>query len=233
MNISQLFRENAPTILAGATIASFAAAVLITNRVAPPAKDILDEMEEGSRIEKIKAVAPLYAPVLGLMLLGTGTLVMSNRIQNIRYASLFALYSIGERNLARYQQAVLDEVGAKKVDKIEARAYEPEIEAMPMGLMTGDETLFYDIFTGKPFTARSVETVRGAMNDINEVVQGEGWASLNEYYYRLGIDPCEFGDDIGWGPDKIMRLKFIPYLKGEQTIISVVFEVRPEPEHAY
>lgn len=205
----------------------------MTAKAAPKAERTLERMEienyDASLKDKVMLVAPIYAPVVGMVLVSTACIVGSNRVHRYRYASLLALYSIGQQTLDRWQDAVLDEVGKKKYEKVRERVAEP-IGNLPVSILPDDErTLFFDVFTGRYFRSDSVETVRRVINDLNDAMFNDDFVSLNEFYYGVGLDDTEFGNEWGWNiANGSITAEFNAFLKNDRPIVSVTFQIKPK-----
>lgn len=230
MNVKQTLSNNSPTILASLGIAGFITAIVMTAKVAPKAERLLKDIPEDEPfIEKAKALAPYYAPTAGMVLISTACIVGSNRIHRYRYASLLALYSIGERSLQRWQDSILDEVGEKKFTKIKDRVKEPMGEP-PASIVVDDErVLFYDIFSGRYFRGDSIEVIRKVVNDLNDQMYTEDFASVNDFYYGVGLDRMEFGSDWGWNiADGPVTVEFDAFIRNERPVVSISFTTKPK-----
>ena len=229
MKLKQALHNNSPTILAGLGVAGFITAIVMTAKAAPEAKARLDHAPSDVTLkERLMLVAPVYAPVAGMAMMSTALIIWSNRIHNYRYASVLALYSIGQRSLQRWQDAIVDEVGEKKFSKVRERVAEPRGEP-PVSILPDDErTLFFDVFTGRYFRADSVETVRAVLNNLNETMFQDDFVSLNEFYYSVGLEDTEFGNEFGWDiAYGAITAEFDAYLRNDRPIVSVTFRIKP------
>ncbi len=234
MNLKNKVKSKSPTILAGLGCIGFITAVVMAAKAALKAEDILEEQANTTvgvtTMMKVKAIAPVYAPTVGMILLSTGCIVGSNRIHRYRYASLLALYSIGEKSLQRWQQAVVDEVGQKNYDKVRERVVTPD-EAVPTGILLDEsKVVCFDVFSGRYFKTDSVETIRRIINDLNDRLIVGDFVALNELYYELGLDRVEFGDEVGWllhDHDETIKVTFDPFMKDDRPVVSVSFTVKP------
>lgn len=241
MSLKHLLMEKSPAILLGAGIAGFISSIVLTAKVAPKAKKKLDELEEDAPIiEKAKTVLPDYIPVIGSAMVSAGLLMMSAKIVSYRYATLGMLYSISENQLYRLQKAVKEEVGEKKAEKIRLKSLTPEIE-VPEDIIEKEDgtTLFFDNFTGRYFRRRSVEAVRKAVNDTNELAINNGFASVNDFYYALGLPAIERGDDMGWEPERVdsddglLNIRLDTALQYDTPVVIISFKVWPKYWSAY
>lgn len=229
MKVKQTLHNNSPTILAGLGIAGFITAIIMTAKAAPQAKARLDHAPpDVSLKEKVMLVGPIYAPTVGMAMMSTACIVGSNRIHRYRYASVLALYSIGQKSLQRWQDAVVEEVGEKKFSKVRERVAEPRGDA-PLSILPDDErTLFFDVFTGRYFRADSIETVRKILNDLNDTMFQEDFVPLNDFYYGVGLDDTEFGNEFGWSiAYGAITAEFDAYLRNDRPIVSVTFQIKP------
>lgn len=230
MKVKQTLTNNSPTILAALGVSGFIAAIFMAAKAAPKAERVIEHAPpDVSLKEKVMLVGPIYAPTVGMALLSTACIVGSNRIHHYRYGALFALYSIGQQTLDRWQDAVLDEVGKKKYEKVRERVAEPE-GAPPVSTIVDDQrTLFYDVFTGRYFRADSIEAVRKVINDMNDTMFNDDFANLNDFYFGVGLDPVQFGDEWGWNiANGAFQADFDAFLKNERPIVSVTFQVEPK-----
>ena len=234
MNVLQ---DNYPSLMAAAGVAGFITSVVMAAKAAPKAEHELDLLEQGqaewSMLDKVKAVAPVYAPTAGMIMISTACIVASNRAHRHRYASLLALYSIGEKTLQKWQSSVLEEVGPKKYDKVRERVVSPDENPVPTAvLLDEDRVLFFDTFSGRYFRLNSVETVRRVVNDLNDQLLSGDWITLNEFYFELGLERVEFGDDWGWAAYQgTIQVDFDSFIKEDRPCVSISFVVKPNKEY--
>lgn len=229
MRLKEEVRKHSPFIFATLGVAGFITATVMSARATPKAVKILEDYpDDAPKIEKARALAPVYAPTAGMILLSTACIVFSNRIHTYRYASLLALYSVGERTLQRWQDAVVEEVGKGKFEKVRQRTTEPRDDIPGSMVVEEGEVVLYDNYTGRFFKADSVETIRRKANDLTDRMFSGDWISLNDWYYEIGLPNTEFGDEIGWdaagGP---INMTFDAFLKNDRPVISVSFNVKP------
>lgn len=229
MKLTKAITNNSPTILAALGCFGFISSVLMSAKATPKAMEILETLpEDSTKAQKAKAIAPVYAPTVGMILLSTACIVGSNRIFRYRYASLLALYSIGERNLRRWQEAAIEEIGQKRYEKVRERVVEPDKPIPDTVTMDDERVLFYDVYSGRYFRSDSVESVRKAINDLNDLLYSSDFVNLNEFYYEVGLPPVEFGDMSGWNvSDGSIKVTYDAMLINDRPVISVSFDVKP------
>ncbi len=230
MKLKNTLTRQSPTILAALGCIGFITSVVMSARATPKAMRAMEPRSKSTRMEKVKAIAPIYAPTVGMMLLSTACIVGSSRIHRYRYASLLALYSIGEKSLQRWQQSVLDEVGQKKYENVRERVVSPEDPVPTAILMDEERVLFYDVYSGRYFQTDSVETVRKTVNDLNDLLFQEDFVSLNEFYFEIGLPRVEFGDEAGWNiADGSIQVTYDAFIaQNDKPCISVSFVLSPK-----
>ena len=222
--------KRTPTILAALGIAGFITSIVMAAKATPAAVDILGEQpKDSSTLEKARAVAPVYAPTVGMALVASACIVGSNNIHTYRHASLLTIYSLGEKSLQKWQTSVLDEVGKKKFEKVRERVISPE-GPIPGGLlMDEDRVLFYDAYSGRYFRSDSVETIRKVINDLNDQLHSEDFVCLNDLYYLVNLPPTEFGNDVGWHiSNGSIQVAYDSFLYRDKPCVSISFTLIPK-----
>jgi hypothetical protein len=206
-------------------IAGFGAAVVMAIKATPTANDILDDLPlEATKVDKAKAVVPVYIPTAGMFMLSTGMVMFSQQTLYKRQAALMTLYSVSEASLAKWQHKVLEQVGGKKYEEIRQEVVRPE-ESPTTILLEGEGTLFFDKFSGRYFKAKSVEVVRQAVVTLNEKLYSDDFVNLNEFYYLLGLPPMETGDQIGWDiQNGAITARYDPFLYDDVPCVTISFE---------
>jgi len=230
MKLSHQLEENAPLILAGLAIGGFIASAVMSARAAPKAQEELDELpEDATYYEKGRAIASLYAPTVGMLMLSTACIVASNRMYRQRYVTLLALYSIGEKTLQKWQESVLEVVGPKKAEAVRERTVYPDAPMPTNLILNDDKVMFFDVLNGRYFYSDSIETVRQAVNDLNERMLSEDFMAVNELYYYLSLPPIELGDDIGWRiDDGSIKIVLDAFIKDDKPCVSMSFVTKPK-----
>lgn len=226
----EILRNHAPGLLSVVGVAGFITAVVMSAKAAPRAYEALRETEDEPPLERIKAVAPIYAPTAGMILLSTACIMASNRAYKQRYAGLLAIYSIGERSMERWQRAVVEEVGPKRAEKVRERAVSPQDdEPVPTALLLEEErAVFFDRYSGRYFRATDVETIRRTINNLNDQILSGDYVSLNDLYFEFGLPPTEYGDDVGWASyHGTIQATLDAFVHDNRAVIGISFDVKP------
>lgn len=200
-------KQHSPEILAGVGIAGMVTTVVMAVRATPKALAIIDEKEidEGrnlTRGEKVKAAWTCYVPTALVGATSVACLVGSTSVSIRRQTALAAAYSIAETSLKEYSEKTLELVGEKKERAIRDAVAKDRIEKDPVEnkevivTATGD-TRCYDMLSGRYFRS-DMESIRRAVNDLNKEMRSDGYISLNDFYYHIGLPMIQVGNYLGW-----------------------------------
>jgi hypothetical protein len=238
MNLRNELVKRAPDLLFGSGVLGFVVAVVMSAKATPKAMDILEEQhfdavakrpsKTPTRLEKTRAVAPVYIPTAGVVLLSIGMLLASDRIVRNRYASLLAIYSIAERTLRDWEKSTAENVTPKKLNTIKERVLGPSSEVPSEEDFVDGNRLFWDAFSARFFYAQSVDTVRRAFSEINLDMVHDNFVALNSLYEALNMDPIEYGYDAGWNiDDGEVHPIFDSVMRNDRAYIRVQYPVKP------
>jgi hypothetical protein len=223
-------------LLFGTGILGFVAAVVMSAKATPRAMKKLEYLnwtekapiKPHTKIEKARAIAPIYVPTAGMVLLSTGMLLASDRIIRNRYASLLALYSIMERTAREWESATTENVTKKKLQTIKEQVMAPQGEVPAEEDFVDGNRLFWDPYSGRFFYAPSVDTVRKIFGDINLRMVHEHFVPLNDFYEALGMDLVGYGNDNGWNiEDGDVTPAFDSLMRNDRAYIQVQYPIKP------
>lgn len=215
MNVKMTLRRNSPKILTILAAMGTVSTAFATARATPKALLLIREAESQkgedlTALEKVKVAAVPYIPAV---LLGSATIVcifgaqMLNRKTQSSMASAYALLDQSFKDYRRKLKELYGDEADKKV--IEALAVEKSqtvyINAAYMGDTceqlieenSSEPVLWYDEYSKRFFTA-SLEQVLMAEYHLNRNYILRGEAVINELYEFLGIEPTDWGSDVGW-----------------------------------
>jgi hypothetical protein len=159
-------------------------------------------------------------------------IILANRIGSRRTAAVAAAFSISEKTLSEYKEKVVERLGEKKAQEFRDSIAQDRINANPVGnqqvIVTGGGTvLCYDEYTGRYFYS-DMETLKKAQNDTNYEIINSNYASLSDFYSRIGLSRTASSDDVGWDSDRLLELEFSTTMSDDQRpCISVGFLVGP------
>jgi hypothetical protein len=238
--------NNSPAILVATGIVGMGTAIVQAVRAGMAAQSILEEEQRkldllnrkirasGAPIEKnflterekVELTWNLYIPAATFGVLSATAIVASNRIGNRRAAALAAAYSIVERNYSDYRDKVVEKIGQAKETKVRDEIAQDRVTRNPphedavLIIGTGD-VLFLEDFTGRYFMS-TMETVKKAQNDTNYQIINDSYASLTDFYNRVGLPMTGQSDEIGWNTDRQLELTFSTALSEDQRPCIVI-----------
>lgn len=229
----QTLNHNSPTILTGAAVVGFAATIVLAIRATPKAEKLIsrhewnlkdssaDEMNEYEKtpVDVVKVAWKPYIPAAVTGLATVACIIGANQIGMRRNAALFAAYGIADTAFREYKSEVLEQLGINKERKVVDAVAAKKIDANPVNdaqviITGGGDQLCYDSLTGRYFKS-DVESIRRAENEINRRINQDMFASHNEFYELLGLDPVAVGDELGWNIDNFVELIFTSHLASD------------------
>lgn len=230
--------KQSPVILAGTAIVGVCSTAYFATKAGIRANDLVKEAEDEKRsvqgteaqltvIEKVEVSWKVFIPTAISASLTIGAIIASSTIMQKRQAALAGLYALSETALKEYQDKIEKEYGSKDAQKIrdeingDAVRKVPDPNNIAESFQSGD-VLCFDKMSARYFMS-SVQKLRAAENDINAgILAGDMCASLNEFYSMIGLEQCEFGDDIGWNLDFLCKMYLTSCLTSEMKPCLVI-----------
>ena len=208
--LGEVINKNLPTIFSACSGLAFTGATFTSFKAGTKAADILKDLPETeTRKEKLiveaKALAPVVWLPVSLWLTGSVFLYLSNKEYLKRLAVIGLAYTVAEKKSDDILDKVKETFGEKKADKVQSDISQDSVtDDVPDDnqiILTGHGTyLCKDGWSGRYFKS-DIDSVKAAVNDLNSEFLREGSASLNNFYAYLGLQPIQYGDDIGWNRD--------------------------------
>lgn len=229
--------DNSPSILTGIAVAGTVTTAILTARSTLKADRYLREEMAGWEVEvmeprqKIQLLWKFYIPPALSCGLTVFAIIGANQIGNRRAAAMAAAYSISEKAFEEYKAKVVDKLGEGKERSIRDEIMQDRISDDPPCtrdvIITDREVLCYDAYSDRYFES-DMETIKKAQNDINYVILHDYYASLSDFYERLGITRTQYSDEIGWNLDRLLEIEFTTALTEDQRpCICINFKVQP------
>lgn len=194
--------------------------------------------EKLSAKEVIKLTWKQYLPVAISTVASIPCIIASNSVSNKRYAALATAYTVTETALQEYQDKVVDVVGEKKAKEIKEAVSGDKVTQTYQGgnqiIMTNNGTsLFYEPESGRYFMSTWNDITKAA-NELNaSALTGmTGVISLNDWFEKLGLDPVDMGEEVGWsvanGPKNIIDISISSHItKDDVPCGAIYYNVRP------
>ena len=235
-------QDNTPAILTAFGVAGVGTTAYFTHKAAlKSAETIIQYKSEkpDDYIYTAKEIAELcwrfYIPPV-LMGVATVSCVLGAQVvSSRRQAALIGAYSLTERAFNEYREKVIQTMGDKKELAVREEIAKDRIASDPaddkMIVISGASVLCYDILSGRYFQS-DIETLRRAQNDINEQCINNMYASLNEFYAKVGLPTIPMGETMGWNTDNMLELNF-SYIGSEDGRPTLAVDFRNQPKMEY
>lgn len=189
--------------------------------------------------DTVKITWKLYAPSAILGAASVACLIGANSVSMKRNAALATAYALSETAIRDYRQKVVESVGNKKEDLIHTSAVQEKLDANPVSdseviITDAGTTLCYDVLSGRYFQSDKSKIDR-AVNELNRMIVGDDYASLNDFYDLLGIDQTGIGSMLGWNTkDRYVEVRFSSHLTSDgRPCLAITFNTAPRYDAYY
>jgi hypothetical protein len=246
---THLLSNNSPAILTAIGVTGTITTAYLTGKASFKAADILAYENEGRQLHKdptglrssIEPVSPreaidlvwkIYIPAIGTGVMTITCIVLANRIGMRRAAAVAAAFSVSEKAIAEYKDKVVEHIGKNKEQKVRDEIAQDRINANPVSsqqviVTGGGDVLCYETYTGRYFTS-SMEQLKKAQNDVNHMIINSFYASLDDFYDKIGLGHTKVSSEVGWNADELLELHISTAMSDdERPCLSVDFRVEP------
>lgn len=220
MNIGAIVRraqkataDNAPTILTALGVTGLVTTAVLTGKASFKAAEVIRDEEDKHSTENatfqmmtrecVELTWKHYIPAVGTGAVSIACIVCANHISTRRTAALASAYSIAQEGFREYREKVLDKVGETKEKAIRDEVAQDSVTKNPPPstlILTDDNVLCKDAHSGRYFQS-TLEDLKKAANDTNYQILGNDYASLTDYWERIGLSKTSESDEIGWNTD--------------------------------
>lgn len=179
--------------------------------------------------EKAQIVWKEFIPAAAVGTITVTAIICSNRISSNRAVALATAYTITEQSFDTYKKKVIEKLGEEKEELVRAEIAQDRSNAgdgMSV-FVTDGKTLCYDEFTDRYFES-TVEDIKKAQNDTNYQMLHEGYASLSDFYQRIGLPTTSMSEEVGWTSDRQLEVEISAIIAPSgKPAVSINFLVRP------
>lgn len=255
MNLTQIGKitqkfmgDNAPALLTGVGVVGLVSTAYLTGKASFKAAKLLSDENHGyfdrsdSIRERSKLVWHLYIPAASTGVFTVACIIGANRVGSRRAAAMAAAWSASDRIYSEYKEKVLEHIGENEARKIREKVTEQRVANTPPDdqweydkmIQTSDDmpyvegsVLCYEEYTGRYFMS-DMETLKKGQNDTNYQILHENYASLSDFYGRVGLPSTKVSSDVGWNSDHQVELTFTSVLTtGGAPCLAVDYAVMP------
>lgn len=232
--VQSMLKRNSPIILSSTAITGVVTTAYLAARASFHAQRRLNMLTVDAPLKtQAKEVWKLYIPAVASGAVTIFCIVGTTRVTNKRAAAAQAAFVLSERAYSEYRAKVVEEYGERRDQTIRDSIAEDRVRSNPPPapglLVTGPgSVLCMELHTGRYF-ASDMETLRRAENDINARLVRQDSATLDDWYYLIGMQPTATSGDLGWNSDKLLSLEFTSSLDdvGRPVLVFGYNYVRP------
>lgn len=253
------FGKRSPEILLGIGIASGITATVLAVKATPKALQLIEEAkfnkatawneehsdshlravtENLTKLEVVKATWKCYIPAAISGVASIACLLGSHSVHAKRNAALATAYKLSETALNEYREKVVEEIGEDKEKVIRDKVSQKHLDEKPVSknevIITGTgKQLCYDGISGRYFES-DIQTIRAAVNKINETMVYEMYAALNDFYNEIGLSNTDMGDELGWNiDDGLLEISYGAMVANDgRPCITLEYHVAPRYDFA-
>lgn len=246
MNVSALIGkarrladENAPVILTGMAVSgAFLASWFTYKGTIKSAGQIIEkqlkEIGEGNTsyeptpLDTLQLTWKNYIPAVAALGGTSACMIMATKIGLDRTAAMAGALVVTERTYDQYKEKVKETLGENKHVKVSDAVAQDRAQSTPSPQLnlTDGEQICFDEWSGRFFKS-SMEKLKSAENDFNKDLLFGSYASLNDYYRRIGLGDVGPGNDIGWNKEGLLEVIYSSVLKDNTPCIVIQFDKGP------
>lgn len=239
----KLANDNSPAILTAIGLTGTVMTAYLTGKATFKAANILRDETEGrwnsdpskddpplEPKEKFELTWRLFVPAAGTGILTLACIIAANHIGTRRAAALASAYTISEKAFAEYKEKVIEKIGEKKEQGVREELAQDRVNQSPPSrevILASGDVLCCDLYTRRYFKS-DMESLRRSVNDLNRQLLHDGYASLTDFYDKIGLPKTTESDEVGWTSDTEMDVEFSTTLT-DTNLPCIAFEFRVLP----
>ncbi len=232
----KLASDNSPAILTAIGVTGSLMTAYLTGKASFKAAELIsyeehDVCEVMPTKQRVELTWKLFVPAVASATLTVAAIVSANHIGTRRAATMASAYAISEKLGAEYKNKVLEHLGKEKEKEIVDSVAQDRVDKDPVSkrevfLVTG-RSLCYDTYGGRYFES-DVNSINAAVNEVNAQIINENYASLTDFYDRIGLSKTDESDEVGWNTDALLGVDFSTTMSDDnRPCIAISFAVRP------
>jgi len=229
--VQKLAIDNSPQILTAIGVVGTVSTAVLAGKAGYRYARILSEQSPWlDRREKLELTWKEFIPPATTGVLTVVCILGANHIGTRRAAGLAAAYSLSERAFTEYREKVVERVGVKQEQSVRDEIAQDRVSATPGSreiIISGTKVLCLDSYTGRYFES-DMETLKKAQNDTNYQILNDMYATLTDFYDRIGLPKTRFSDEVGWSNSELLELEFSTALTDDQKpCLVITFKASP------
>lgn len=242
-NVGTTVSKHSPEILTGIGLAGMVTTTILAVRSTPKALMLISEAEEAkgealTAKEKVKSCWKCYIPAAATGAFSVACIIGASSVSMKRSAALATAYKLSETALTEYREKVIETIGEKKEHDIRDKVAKEKLEKNPVSknevlIFDKGDVLCYDVISEKYFKS-DIQTIKAAVNTLNERMLREQYVSLNDLYEEIGLKSTKRGDKLGWNVSRegLIDIYYSSQLADDGTPCLVMdYEVAPKYDY--
>lgn len=165
-----------------------------------------------SNKEQARRVWKLYVPAGAA---GAATIVCLagvKRVDGKKTLAAQAALAVSQRAYESYREEVVQELGERKDQALLAKVAEKRVGENPPSTLVITATedgkvLCFESFSGRYFKSSHAELIR-AVNVVNARLLRDDYATLDDFYYEIGLEYTQTSGQTGWKSPRLVELEF-------------------------
>ena len=234
-------KPNAPTILTGLGALGVIGTAVLTAKATPKAIDRIETatFEKGENLTKTEVIinaSPAYIPAAVVGAATIGCIFGANILNKRQQAALSSAYALLDSSFRQYRQKVNDIYGEDADAKVMSAVLSSEYDGH---IPSKDKRLYYEEWSNRYYEI-SEEQAQNAEYLLNRSLALQGYASLNELYFFLGLPPTEKGAVLGWSESFLHEMHGCSWIDFEYMLTMmddglecyiIGMDYRPSPDY--
>lgn len=244
----KIVADNSPTILTAVGVVGTVGTAILTGKATLKSTQLIrdekfnrfletpeympgeEDIPPLDKVGVVKLVWKEYIPPVGSGALTVACIICANRISTRRAAAMAVAYSLSEKSIKEYKEKIQEKFGLNKSQQVKDEVAQDRVRENPnkgMVVVGPGNVLCYDEISGRYFES-SMEDIKKAQNDTNYEILHSSYASLSDFYYRLGLPPTKYSEEVGWNTDHLLEISFSTVLADDQRpCLSLEYNVVP------
>lgn len=245
-NTEQFINKHSPEILTGIGILGMASTTVMAVKATPKAMRLIEERKQETEVDRlhpvdvVKTTWKCYVPAAITGAASVLCLAKAVNISTRRSAALFTAFNLSETARKEFEAKVEESYGERKTKLIHDQVAQDKLDKESVQnrevIMTDrGTTLCYDAMFGRFFIS-DMDSIKRAMNNINaEILSGNMYASLNEFYDEIGLKHVDIGDQLGWNiDDKGLEVMFSSGIADDgRPCLVISYNIAPKYQYNF
>lgn len=225
--------DNSPTILTAIGVTGAITTAVLAGKAGFKAAQVLGEESPYTEPkEKFELTWKLFIPAIGTGTVTVICIVLANRVSSKRSAAMASAYAVSQEAFREYKTKVIDKLGEPKERKIADEVSQDRVNKItpPAYIVSNANSLWMDLFSGRYFDC-DMETIRAAVNDINEDIIHGNFPSLTEFWEKIGLAKTTESDELGWNTDNLLYVNYAAAMHDGRPVGTIEFRTIPVRGH--